>query len=81
MYPIIPLFPAETSCCVSRDWPLDTQHLLILANSKKMVRASLPSLRVHGAGLGLSPEGQASRMQPMRVRPCEPSPSEWGEGF
>ena len=54
--------------CVSRGWPPDTQHLPILANSEKMLRVLLPSLKEHGAGLGLSP----------RAKHLECSPWGWG---
>ena len=76
----LPSCSSATLGCVSRGWPLDTQHLSILANSED-VTSFAPQPKRARCRAGPFPEGQASRMQPVRMRPCEASPSAWGEGF
>lgn len=77
----LPSCSGATLGCVSRDWPLDTQHLPILASSQGDVTSFPLQPKSALCRAGPLSENQASRMQPMSMRPCEPSPSESGGGF
>lgn len=77
----LPSCSSATLGRVSRDWPLDKQHLPIHANSQGGVMSFPLQPKSALCRAGPLSRNQASRMQPMSVRPCEPSPSEQGEGF